>query len=67
MRHEVRCPGRERGKVFDERQGHDLQCQLAEHVFEDERAKRFVEFQNAMFAAEFCRRENHGRCEGCGQ
>jgi hypothetical protein len=65
MRHEVHCPGQERSKVFEEWQGSELQCQLQTVETVDERAKALIAYQNAMFAAAYCRKEN-GRCEGCG-
>lgn len=65
MRHQVHFPGQ---RAFEEQQAADWQCQTQLQVVTtepDAKAKAMIEFQNAMFAAAYCRRED-GRCEGCG-
>lgn len=42
------------------------QLQVVEVEAVDARAKALMDYQNAMFAAAYCRRDN-GRCEGCGE
>lgn len=51
-------------KVSEEAAECRLQVVEAEAV--DARAKVLMDYQNAMFAAAYCRRDN-GRCEGCGE
>lgn len=44
----------------------DRRLQVVEVEAVDARAKALIDYQNAMFAAAYCRRDN-GRCEGCGE
>ena len=62
MRHQVHCPGREEMAATAEWQ---CQTQLQPVETENQKAKEMLAYQNALFAAAFCRKEN-GRCEGCG-
>ena len=61
MRHDYHCPDQ---RAY-EQQRVELQLQVAVEE-QDAKAKALLAYQNAMFAAAYCRKDN-GRCEGCGQ